>query len=182
MRAQQGPRFFLKRMRDADTELTAAVRARVAELGYELVDLRRRGSGRRVALRLRIDRPDARPGSGITIGECADVSRALEAWLDREQLLGPQYVLEVSSPGIERPVRWREHWERFRGQEVNVQLARAPRLRATILDVMADRDAVVLRPADGSDDMTVPLEDIRDATLVVDWSIIGRGGSHRGSH
>jgi ribosome maturation factor RimP len=161
---------------DLDSRLIHEMQERVAELGYELVDVRRRGTPRRVLLQVRVDRPDAVPGRGITIDECARISRALESWLDAEQILGTQYVLEVSSPGIERPVRWLEHWERYVGREVSVRLPERGRLRATILGVRRDPDAVVLRTGagDAAEELTVSLRDARDATLAVDWEAVER--------
>jgi len=105
------------------------------------------------------------------------VSRALEAWLDAAQVLGPRYVLEVSSPGIERPLRWREHWERFRGQAVSVRLRGRGRRQATIVDVLAGRDAVVLAFAEGSSE-EISLDEVQDATLVVDWDAVEREARH----
>ena len=55
---------------------------------------------------IRVDRPDSTPGHGITAEDCARLSRSLEACLEAAALVGPRYVLEVSSPGVERPVRW----------------------------------------------------------------------------
>jgi ribosome maturation factor RimP len=159
-------------MVDDTAALTAEIRTRVAAIGFELVDLRRRGTARRVVLQVRVDRADAEPGHGITVDECAAVSRALEAWIDEEGLLGSKYVLEVSSPGIERPIRWREHWERFTGRDVHVRVAGRARLRATIVGLVEGSDAVILRPADGSEEMTVEIGEVRDATLAVDWSRI----------
>lgn len=152
-------------------QLTDEVRRRVAELGFELVDLSKGGTRTRSRLQVRVDRPDAGPGHGISVDECAAVSRALEAWLDAAQVLGPRYVLEVSSPGIERPVRWREHWERFQGRDVQLRVQGRGRFQATIERVVGD--AVVLRPALEDETIEVPLAAIRDATLVVDWSEIG---------
>lgn len=161
-------------MNDTLAALTAEIRSRVEDLGYELADLRKRGSASRVVLQVRIDRPDATPGHGITVEECAAVSRALEAWIDQEQKLGVRYALEVSSPGMERPVRWREHWERFAGRVVHVKLSGRARMRATIVRVLEDTDAVVLRLADGNEELTVPLDEARDATLAIDWEAIER--------
>lgn len=162
-------------------QLTQEIRSRVADLGYELVDLRRRGAGSRIGLQLRIDHPDAEPGDGITVDECAKVSRALERWLDGDHVLGPRYVLEVSSPGIERPVRWREHWERFQGREVNVRVEERGRFRATIVGVQPDADVVVLAPTGEPGTVEVPLDRIRDATLVVDWEAVERQRAERRS-
>ncbi len=159
-------------MDEQQARLTAEIRGRVAGLGYELVDLRQRGTRQRVVLKVRIDRPDATPGHGITVEECATVSRALERWLDETDALGPRYALEVSSPGIERPVRWPEHWERYTGHDVHVRVAGRGRLRATIMGLVPDRTAVVLRPAGAEETLSVPFEEARDATLVVDWSDI----------
>jgi len=162
-------------------QLTDEIRRRVSDLGYELVDLRKRGAGSRIGLQLRIDHQDAEPGRGITVDECAEVSRALERWLDEDQVLGPRYVLEVSSPGIERPVRWREHWERFQGREVNVKVAERGRFRATIVGVKVEADVVVLAPTGEPDTVEVPLDRIREATLVVDWEGVARRRAERRS-
>jgi ribosome maturation factor RimP len=162
-------------------ELTEEIRGRVSELGYELVDLRKRGAGSRVGLQVRIDYRDAEPGHGITVDECAEVSRALERWLDGTQVLGPRYVLEVSSPGIERPIRWREHWVRFRGHDVNVRVQGRGRFRATIVDVRPDADVVVLATVADGEQVEVPLGLIQDATLAVDWEGIERQRAERRS-
>ncbi len=120
-------------------------------------------------MQLRIDWPDSEPGRGITHEDCQLVSRALERWLDADGVLGERYVLEVSSPGIERPVRWPDHWDRFRGQDVNVKIAGRGRVRATIVDVVNDGSTVVLRPKGEAEDIAVPIQDARDATLAFDW-------------
>jgi ribosome maturation factor RimP len=156
-------------MDDHVENLTAEMRRRVADLGYELVDLRRRGSEKRPLVQLRIDRPDAEPDRGITHEDCRLVSRALEHWLDGDAVLGERYVLEVSSPGVERPIRWPEHWDRFRGHDVNVKIAGRGRVRATIVDVVNDGSTVVLRPKGANEEIAVPLQDARDATLAFDW-------------
>jgi ribosome maturation factor RimP len=151
-------------------DLIAEIRRRVWDLGFEVVDVRPRGSRQRPLLQVRIDRPDSSPGHGVTVSDCAVVSRALEAWLDETRQLGAKYVLEVSSPGIERPVRWREHWMRYCGQDVHVKLASHGRIRATIVRV--DDTSVSLRPQGAAvgEEVTVPLEEAREATLAVDWT------------
>ena len=156
-------------MDDNLENLTAEVRHRIAEMGYELIDLRRKGSERRPLMQVRIDRIESGPGRGITHEDCQLVSRALEGWLDAYAALGKHYVLEVSSPGIERPVCRPEHWSRYRGQDVNVKIAGKGRVRATIVEVADDGSTVVLRPVGTGNEIAVPLKDARDATLVFDW-------------
>ena len=153
-------------------DLSAQVRDRVEALGFELVDLRKRGAGRRVSLQIRIDRLESESASGVSTGDCALVSRGLERWFDETAILGLNYVLEVSSPGIERPVRWPGHWQRFVGREVTVRIPDRGRVRATIVRVIESRSVVLNLP--DRQEIEVLLSDARDARLVVDWSTIER--------
>ena len=163
-------------------DLVREFERRVESLGFELVDVRARGSGGRVSVQVRIDQPDSTPGHGVTADDCASVSRVLEEYLDESGELGSRYVLEVSSPGIERPIRRRRQWERFVGHDVRVRLPGRGMTRATIVQ-LANDESVVLRLKDG-DELTVALEDAREATLVVDWSAVDRslaGPAHKES-
>jgi ribosome maturation factor RimP len=149
--------------------LVEAFRARLAELGFDLADLRIGGTPNRPLAQVRIDWPPADPPRHVTVADCAAASRALEAWLDAGAggPLGTRYVLEVSSPGMERPVRWHRDWVRFAGRDVHVKLAGLGRVRARIVAV-PDDDTVVLAPQGGAP-QPYRLTDIRDARLAVDW-------------
>jgi len=148
--------------------LLEEIRRSVAALGFELADLRRVGTLQRPILQVRIDRPDSRPGHGVTADDCAAVSRSLERYLEGAGLVGPRYVLEVSSPGLERPLRWPQHWRRFIGHRARIR-ARGLEGRPTIeiMDV-PDDEHVQVRLPDGSE-TTLALADVREATLVVEW-------------
>jgi len=148
-------------------DLIDPVRQLVAALGFELVDLRRSGSPQRPLLQVRVDRPQSGPGHGVTAEDCVRVSRALERFLEERTAVGPRYMLQVSSPGIERPLRWPEHWRRFIGQQVRVKGRHSVHSPATILAV-PDDEHVTLHFADGTE-ATVPLLEIREATLLVEW-------------
>jgi ribosome maturation factor RimP len=148
-------------------ELIHPVRQQLAGLGFELVDLRRGGSTQGPLLQVRIDRPDSSPGHGVTAEDCVRVSRALERFLETRGAVGPRYVLQVSSPGLERPVVYPEHWRRFIGHEVRIKGRHSSRSPATIL-ALPDDDNVTLRFKDGVEE-TVPLRDIKDASLVYRW-------------
>jgi ribosome maturation factor RimP len=149
------------------------IRAHLDALGFELVDLRRTGTLQRPILQVRVDRPDSRPGQGVTADDCAGISRSLERFLESRALVGPRYVLEVSSPGLERPLRWPEHWRRFIGQRVRVRAHAMGGRRVMEIVAVPDDEHVTLRPEQG-DDITLALDSIRDATLLVDWATVGR--------
>ena len=157
-------------------EVAAELEGRVEELGYELVEVRWGGSGQRPQLKLRIDRLDASPGAGVTVEECAQVSRALEPWLDEHEALPERYVLEVSSPGVDRPLVRVRDFERFRGEQVavigrDVLLGRSTRLEGELLglqDEGSETEAVRLRLPDG-DEVRIPRSEIRKAHLVFEW-------------
>ncbi len=153
--------------------LLSPIRDHVAGLGYELVDLRQTGTLQRPILQVRVDRPDSRPGQGITADDCAAISRSLERFLESRAMVGPRYVLEVSSPGLERPLRWPEHWRRFVGRRARVRAGSIPgRHQYEILSV-PDDERVVLRRDDGSE-ITLAFADIQDAKLVADLELFGK--------
>ena len=153
---------------------------RVEGLGYELVQVEWAGSKRRPILRIRVDRRDASPtgegGQGVTVDECAEVSRGLEPWLDEHPEMPERYVLEVSSPGLERPLVRSRDYRRFVGRKVAVKgpevlAGRATRLEGELLgleDEGQDEEAVRLR-LPGGDEVSIPRREITGAHLVFEW-------------
>src|SRR6266446_6552068 len=141
-------------------------RAKLGELGLDLADLRIGGTPNRPLVQVRIEWPPGELARRVTVDDCATASRALERWLDQERTLGSRYVLEVSSPGLDRPLRWPRHWAQFVGRDVQATVAGLGRIRARIVAV-PDEGTVVLAPA-GREARTVPLADVRDARLAVD--------------
>ena len=100
--------------------LFALLEPAVEALGYELTDIDAH-TGRRGLLRLYIGRKD-----GITtLADCERVSEQIGALLDVEDPLPGSYVLEVSSPGLDRRLRTLEHFERFNGEAVKIELTDA---------------------------------------------------------
>jgi ribosome maturation factor RimP len=171
--------FYMDRGREArvaqDT-LTAEIERRIDDLGFELVELERVGSKARPILRAYIDRPDSRPGEpGVSLDDCARVSRALEPFLDEREDLSPRYVLEVSSPGVERPLVRRRDWERFAGSEVRLK-GKAPlagrdrRLEGVLVGISGaeGEERVRLRLPDG-EEVEVALAEVSGANLVFRW-------------
>jgi ribosome maturation factor RimP len=146
---------------------------RLEEMGFELVKLERVGDSRRPIFRIFLDRPDTVPGQpGVSLDECATLSRALEPMFDEMEGLSEKYVLEVSSPGVERPLVRRRDWERFAGQEVAVRgkqplAGRARRLEGTLLGPRGE-DSVALRLEDGAE-VELPLAEVDGANLIYRW-------------
>ena len=153
--------------------LFVPIRDHIAGLGFELVDLRRTGTLQRPILQVRVDRPDSRPGQGVTADDCALISRSLESFLETRAMVGPRYVLEVSSPGLERPLRLPEHWRRFVGHVARVRAVSLPGKSRVEIVAVPDDEHVVVRQEDGSE-LTLALDEIREAVLVVDWETISK--------
>lgn len=100
---------ILEKVRNIAAPLAAAE-------GLELVDLEFAGAGGHPTLRLYIDKP-----GGVSLEDCTQVSRALSAALDVEDPIEGSYELEVSSPGLDRPLRTPEHFQRFAGENVRIK-------------------------------------------------------------
>jgi ribosome maturation factor RimP len=159
----------------ADDGFERELEARVEALGFEFVELERAGSRARPVLRIRIDRPDAVPGQGVTLDDCTRVSRSLEQYLDQESDLAERYVLEVSSPGVERPLVRPRDFERFAGREVALVghgplAGKGRRLEGELLGLtgepQSERDRLRLESGEVLD---IPRADIARAHLIFRW-------------
>jgi ribosome maturation factor RimP len=161
------------------TEVSERLAERVAALGFELVDVEWAGSRQRPVVRLRIDVPTerARAGESVSVGDCAGVSRGLEPWLDGLASVSERYVLEVSSPGVDRPLTRPGDFDRFVGSPVAVRgngplAGRARRLEGELLGRVSGEggeERVRLRLASG-EEVEIPREEITGANLVFRWS------------
>lgn len=152
-----------------DQTLEALVKEELTALGYELVELRKGGSKGRPVFDLRIDRLD---GQKVQVGDCEKASRAIEAKLDAiPSMIASRYVLEVSSPGMERPLRTAAEWKRFVGKRASVNaLALHGRQEVEIVAVDGDAGAERLRLRDmKGQEHVVALADVTDARLAFHW-------------
>lgn len=146
--------------------LEDVVRHQLDVLGFDLVEFRRGGTSRRPILDVRIDRRD---GTKVTVEDCATVSRSLEPQLDGSGLLNSTYVLEVSSPGVERPLRHANDYRRFTGRRARVlSPGLGGRVEVDIVAVEAD-DRVRLRDLQGKEHV-VASADLKEARLVFVWN------------
>jgi len=141
----------------------AAERVAASE-GVEIVDVEWKVGPQRL-LRVYIDKP-----GGITHGDCQRVSEQLGVLLDVEDLIpGPRYVLEVSSPGLDRKLRTPAEFERFAGRLARISL-REPVEGATFYEGrLAGLTDDSVRLEVGGRVVLLPLGAIRKANLVVEW-------------
>jgi len=105
--------------KDSVTKVETLVMPILDDLGFELVDLQLQQDGRQLALRLFIDKP-----GGITLDNCVAVSREVSAILEIEDPIKSAYRLEVSSPGLDRPLKKPADFERFAGQKIKLKTLR----------------------------------------------------------
>ena len=157
-------------MKDALQDL---VTNELEALGYELFELRSGGTKNRPVLDIRIDRTD---GEKVTVGDCARASRAIEAKLDQAALAGAQYVLEVSSPGIERPLRNAADFRRFIGRDAVVTSeaveggpdAGSREVRITGVEG-GDGEEIIVAEDGGGRSLRIPMRAVKKARLAFNW-------------
>jgi len=94
----------------------------IEALNYELVDVEFAQAGRGGVLRIFIDRRAEDSSLGITVDDCANVSHAVSQVLEIQDPIKGHYTLEVSSPGFDRILRTRAHFERFIGERIFAEL------------------------------------------------------------
>ena len=142
------------------TGLTDLLEPAIENMGYELVHLEIAGRGSSAVLRIYIDAP-----GGIQLDDCESVSRHVSALLDVEDPLAGSYVLEVSSPGLDRPLVKPVHFQQFLGDRARIIMAThiLGRRRFTGQMVHADDETVVVE-VDG-ESYELPYKDIESARL-----------------
>lgn len=135
----------------------------LAEMGFVLVRTRLSG-GPRPTLQVMAERSDE---TGMTVDDCAAVSHAVSAILDVEDPISGAYTLEVSSPGIDRPLIRRRDFERYEGFEVKIEMQVAIDGRRRFRGRLAGLDGESVRLATKDGDVVLPLGGIHQAKLVL---------------
>jgi ribosome maturation factor RimP len=153
--------------------LESLVASEIKPLGLELFEFKIGGSKGRPVLDVRVERED---GEKVTVDDCAAASRVIEARLDAEDFGGRRYVLEVSSPGIERPLRNGKDWKKFVGRSavVTTNVVGDPAGRRTdeveIAGVEGDAgQEVVIVHNERGDERRFPLAAVEKARLAFHW-------------
>lgn len=149
----------------AEEKVRGIAKPIVDSLGYELIDVEYLAGGNRAKLRLFIDKE-----GGVTLDDCEKASRYVGYALDVEDPMSTSYVLEVSSPGLDRPLKKPSDYERYKGRlvkiktkvPVNDQMLFIGRLSGII------NEKVKIK-LDGEKDLSISLDDISSARLEVEF-------------
>jgi ribosome maturation factor RimP len=134
------------------------------ELGYELVRVQMQGGARRATLQIMAERRDR---TAMLVEDCARLSRAISTVLDEADPITEEYLLEVSSPGIDRPLMKRADYERFMGHDVKLEMNAAVDGRKRLQGAMTaiEGDKLLLDCETGP--AAVPLAQIKNAKLIL---------------
>ncbi|RRQ20675.1 ribosome maturation factor RimP [Thiohalobacter thiocyanaticus] len=152
-------------MRKDPFKLRELLEPAVRALGYELVGIEYHPSGKHSVLRIYIDQEE-----GITLDDCTAVSHQVSGILDVEDPVPGQYTLEISSPGLDRPLFQAADYERFRGQQVKLRLRLPVNGRRKFKGLLQGlrQDEVVIVDDEGNE-VCLPLEQIEQARLVPEF-------------
>ena len=139
---------MLTRREDIEKRTEELILPIVEEQGFELVDVEYVKEGGTVYLRAYIDKP-----GGIAVNDCETVSRALSDLLDKEDYIADSYILEVSSPGLGRPLKKEKDFKRSVGKAVEIRLYRAVDRKKEFEGILTayDDQSVTIEQEDGTE-------------------------------
>lgn len=145
-------------------KITELIKPLLTEREYELVDIEYKNEGKSRLLRIYIDKP-----GGITIDDCAEISREFGTLLDVSDLIRTSYRLEVSSPGLRRPLKKPDDFTRFVGRKVKVKTYAPVNERKTFTgDLKGYHNGDVIVDVEGSL-YNIPHDMISKANLEIDF-------------
>lgn len=144
-------------------DVSPEIERKLQSMGLELYELKYHRAGRHSVLKVFIDKPE-----GVTVDDCEQASRELSVLLDVEEFSNGPYSLEVSSPGIDRPLRSPQDFQRVRGRDVTVELtqpvgSRSRRLSGT---VQSCTESTLVLACDG-ETIEVPLDTVKSSKIEV---------------
>ncbi|MBF0326892.1 ribosome maturation factor RimP [Magnetospirillum moscoviense] len=153
---------------DLETRLNALIAPSLESMGYELVRVQYQGKTH-PTLQIMAERADQAP---MTVDDCAMISRSLSALLDVEDPIQGGYVLEVSSPGIDRPLTRPKDFQTWAGFEAKLESLVAVDGRKRFRGRLVGLEGEAVRITLDSGDALVPLADLKSAKLVLTDELI----------
>jgi len=148
-----------------EDKLTQLLRPAVEGLGYELVGIEHLPMGKHTVLRIYID-----SANGITVKDCSDVSHQVSGVLEVEEPIKGQFTLEVSSPGIDRPLFNFEQFKKFIGSKVKLKLYHAIEGKRKITGVIEsiEGDDINVKDVESEQIFQLQIDDIDKANIISD--------------
>jgi len=159
---------------DKTAQIARLVEPVLQGMGYELVRVQFGGGSFRPTLQIMAERIDRQP---MTVEDCAEISRNVSAILDVEDPLEGAYLLEVSSPGIDRPLIRPQDYERFAGFEARLELARPLEGRRRFRGRIGELADGTVRIIEAAGEFRLPLEQINKAKLVLTDELLAATGT-----
>lgn len=155
-------------MADPLRKIERLIAPTLEDMGYELIRVMMTGNDRRPTLQIMAERQDGT----MNIDDCAVVSRAISAVLDVEDPINEKYTLEVSSPGIDRPLTRLKDYERFKGHEARIETTQKFEGQRRFKGVLngTEDDCVLLLTDDA--EMVIPLSTIQKAKLLLTEALL----------
>jgi ribosome maturation factor RimP len=150
-------------MRETESTLRDRLATLVISMGYEFVgcELRKLNTG--TLLRIYLDTE-----AGVTADDCSKVSRQVSAMLDVEDPIQGRYTLEVSSPGLDRPLFEMAHYQKFIGREIKVRLYTPINDRRNFVGVLLRVEEATISLLVEQTEITMSFSDIEKAKLIPD--------------
>lgn len=151
-------------MAATEDTLYALIDPLLTGMGYELVGIEYGGPAGKRLLRIYIDSPD-----GITLDDCETCSRQISAVLDVEDPIPGEYTLEISSPGLDRPIFKAPDFDRFAGEQIKIRLSAPWEGRRRFKGVLTGlgEEGVRIVEAQGGE-VEIPLDLIEKARLILE--------------
>lgn len=141
-------------------EITPAVERKLAAMGLELYEMKFIPAGRKSALRIYVDKQ-----SGVTIEDCERASKEISVLLDVEEFSSNPYSLEVSSPGLDRPLTTERDFHRVKGKMVAIEAARPAGQQTRFEGVVHECGSGEVRITAEGKEIVIALSDIRSARV-----------------
>lgn len=159
----------MKTKTSTDERILAIAEPIAHDLGYNIVRIRVQG-GKRATLQIMAEREDGT----MSVEDCAKLSRELSSIFEVEDPLDSAYVLEISSPGIDRPLTELAHFEHYKGYSAKLELDRFVEGRKKFRGILAgtDGDNVAIDLKDEKDTALIPFEWLSEAKLIITDKIL----------
>jgi ribosome maturation factor RimP len=150
-------------MRKINPELQERLGKLISSMGYEYVGCEQVPQGRRFVFRIYVDRPN-----GVTVDDCTLVSRQVSAMMDVMDIFNGGYTLEVSSPGLDRPLFVIEHFQKYLGKRVKVRVVVPVNQRRQFKGVLREvvGDDIYLKMDETDEEVKLSFDNIEKAHLI----------------